>query len=95
LTNRLYGLTGGGFLALIPAVAAEIVPVQKVPQAVSLVFVSMIPGGLLGVPISGLLRDHAGFTAAIEFAGATTVLSSLILLCLRQRRAKGKIFVKV
>jgi predicted MFS family arabinose efflux permease len=95
LAYRLYGLTGGGFLALIPAVTAELVPVKNVSQGINLLFLAMVPGGLLGTPISGLLRDHAGFMAAIEFAGATTVLSSLILLILRQRRAHNKIFVKV
>jgi predicted MFS family arabinose efflux permease len=95
LTYRLYGLTGGGFLALIPAVTAELVPVKNISQGINLLFLSMVPGGLLGTPISGLLRDKAGFTAAIEFAGATTALSSLILLTLRQRRANNKIFIKI
>ncbi|KAI8581020.1 hypothetical protein K450DRAFT_279412 [Umbelopsis ramanniana AG] len=91
----LYGLTGGGFLALIPAVTAELVPVKNISQGMNFLFLSMVPGGLLGTPISGLLRDQAGFTAAIEFAGATTVLSALILLVLRQRRANNKIFIKI
>ncbi|CAO3660979.1 unnamed protein product [Umbelopsis ramanniana] len=95
LIGVLYGLTGGGFLALIPAVTAELVPVKNVSQGINLLFLAMVPGGLLGTPISGLLRDQAGFIAAIEFAGATTILSSLILLILRQRRAHYKIFVKV
>lgn len=95
IAYRLYGLTGGGFLALIPAVTAELVPVQNVSQGINLLFLSVVPGGLLGTPISGLLRDHAGFLAAIEFAGATTILSSLFLLILRQRRANYKIFIKV
>jgi predicted MFS family arabinose efflux permease len=92
---RLYGLTGGGFFSLFPAVTAEFVPVQKLQQGVSLAFFSMLFGGVFGTPISGLLADRVGFTAAIEFSGATTVTSAFILLYLRQRRSHGKIFCKV
>ncbi|GAB5592500.1 hypothetical protein Unana1_07400 [Umbelopsis nana] len=91
----LYGLTGGAFVSLFPAVAAELVPVQKIQQGVSLAFISMTLGGIFGTPISGLIKEHAGFTAAIEFSGATTIASSVILLYLRQRRSHGKIFCKV
>ncbi|KAI9286082.1 major facilitator superfamily domain-containing protein [Umbelopsis sp. AD052] len=91
----LYGLTGGGFLALVPAVTAELVPVKNISQGMNFLFLSMVPGGLLGTPISGLLKDHAGFTAAIEFAGATTVLSALILFVLRQRLSHNKFFIKI
>jgi predicted MFS family arabinose efflux permease len=95
LIYSLYGLTGGGFLALVPAVTAELVPVKNISQGMNFLFLSMVPGGLLGTPISGLLKDHAGFTAAIEFAGATTVLSALILFILRQRLSHNKFFIKI
>ncbi|CAO3666478.1 unnamed protein product [Umbelopsis vinacea] len=91
----LYGLTGGGFISLFPAVTAELVPVEKIQQGVSLAFFSMALGSLFGTPIGSLLQERVGFTAAIEFSGATTVTSSMILLYLRQRRSHGKIFCKV
>ncbi|GAB5588732.1 hypothetical protein Unana1_03632 [Umbelopsis nana] len=91
----LYGLTGGGFISLFPAVTAELVPVQKLQQGVSLAFFSMLTGGIIGQPISSLINEYAGFTAAIEFAGATTIASSFVLMCLRQRRSHGKILCKV
>ncbi|KAL0079748.1 major facilitator superfamily domain-containing protein [Phycomyces blakesleeanus] len=91
----LYGLTGGGFVSLFPVVTADIVGVQNIQRGLSLCYLATTLGNLLGTPIAGALQSAYGWTAAIQFSGAPSVLAALVILTLRMMRSKGKIFVKI
>ncbi|KAI9286083.1 major facilitator superfamily domain-containing protein [Umbelopsis sp. AD052] len=91
----LYGLTGGGFVSLLPTVTADLVGIRNLSRGLGMCYMSSIFGTLFGTPLSGILSDRAGYTACIEFAGAMSILSSLIILVLRQRRSKGVVFCKI
>lgn len=92
---RLYGLTGGGFVSLLPTLTADLVGIRNLSRGLGMCYMSAMWGTLLGTPLAGILSDRAGYTACIEFAGAMTITSSLIILILRQRRSKGVIFCKI
>lgn len=51
LSCRLYRLTGGGFVSLVPVVTAELVTLRKIQHVVNMAFFSMLLGGLFGTPI--------------------------------------------
>ncbi|GAB5588733.1 hypothetical protein Unana1_03633 [Umbelopsis nana] len=91
----LYGLTGGGFVSLLPTLTADLVGIRNLSRGLGMCYMSAMWGTLLGTPLAGILSDRAGYTACIEFAGAMTITSSLIILILRQRRSKGVIFCKI
>lgn len=93
--SRLYGLTGGGFVSLLPTLTADLVGIRNLSRGLGMCYLSAIFGTLFGTPLAGILSDRAGYAACIEFAGATTIASSLILIVLRQRRSKGVIFCKI
>ncbi|KAH8552001.1 major facilitator superfamily domain-containing protein [Umbelopsis sp. PMI_123] len=91
----LYGLTGGGYVSLLPTLTADLVGIRNLSRGLGMIYTSSLFGTLFGTPLSGILSDQAGYTACIEFAGAMTLLSSLIMFVLRQRRSKGAIFCKI
>ncbi|KAI9317746.1 major facilitator superfamily domain-containing protein [Dichotomocladium elegans] len=79
----LFGLTGGGFVSLLPPVIAEIVGIEKIQQGISVSYFLTMFGNLLGTPISGLLQSQFGWTAAIQFPGAMTVGAAIAMLVAR------------
>lgn len=91
-TNSLYGLTGGGFVSLLPTLAADLVGIKKLSTGLGMCYFSAMFGTLFGTPLAGILSDRVGYTACIEFAGGMTILSSLVIIILRQRRSKGVVF---
>lgn len=88
----LYGLTGGGFVSLLPTLAADLVGIKNLSTGLGMCYFSAMFGTLFGTPLAGILSDRVGYTACIEFAGGMTILSSLVIIILRQRRSKGVIF---
>ena len=79
----LYGLTGGGFVSLFPVVNAEVVGVEQIQRAVGFTYGLSLFGNLVGTPIIGQLQSKYGWTSAIQFAGALSVLASFFMLALR------------
>ncbi|XP_007443254.1 monocarboxylate transporter 11 isoform X2 [Python bivittatus] len=79
----LYGLSAGSFATVAFAVLPELVGVARVVNATGLCLMSMSVGGLLGPPLSGLLRDQTGdFTASFLVGGAFVLCASLVFLAL-------------
>ncbi|ORY90012.1 major facilitator superfamily domain-containing protein [Syncephalastrum racemosum] len=79
----LYGLTGGGWVSLLPPLIAQIVGVKHIQRGLSLCYFVSVFGNLSGPPIIGHLQTSYGWTAAIQFTGAVTLVSSLIMLIVR------------
>ncbi|CAO3593136.1 unnamed protein product [Absidia cylindrospora] len=91
----LNGLTGGAFVSAIPVVVADIIGVENIQQGIGMCYMATFFGNLLGPPIAGKLLQQYGWTAAIQFPGAITLFSAVIVLCLRMKRSKGKIIMKL
>ncbi|KAI8089262.1 major facilitator superfamily domain-containing protein [Halteromyces radiatus] len=89
----LYGLTGGAFVSLLPVLIADIVGVENIQRGIGMSYTMTVFGSLFGTPLIGLLLQRYGWTDAIQFCGATTVFSSLVVLYLRYLRSNGKIFL--
>ncbi|KAL1924919.1 uncharacterized protein VTP21DRAFT_4573 [Calcarisporiella thermophila] len=82
----LYGIFGGGFVALYPVVVAELVRHEDIQSAVGLVYASNFFGNAFGPPIAGLLLDMTGrtnFLPMFMFTGGITVFSSMFILIIR------------
>ncbi|KAI9306820.1 major facilitator superfamily domain-containing protein [Cunninghamella echinulata] len=91
----LYGLVSGVFVSLLPVILAEIVGVENIQRGIGMSYTITLFGSLLGAPVSGALKDTFGWTAAIQFSGAPTILSGIILLYLRMSKSRGKIFTVI
>ncbi|KAG2237800.1 hypothetical protein INT48_002101 [Thamnidium elegans] len=91
----LYGLTAGGFVSLLPVTCADIVGVENIQKGLGMAYMTTVIGNLLGTPIIGLLQGTFGWTAAIQFAGAMAIVSSVFMFILRMSMSKGKLFAKV
>ncbi|CAO3631663.1 unnamed protein product [Cunninghamella blakesleeana] len=91
----VYGLMAGVFVSLLPIVIAEIVGVENIQCGIGMTYTITLFGNLLGSPLIGLLKDKYGWTIAIQFAGAPTILSGIILLYLRFLRSNGKVFMVI
>ncbi|SAM08309.1 hypothetical protein [Absidia glauca] len=91
----LSGFTGGAFVSLLPVVTADIVGVENLQRGIGLCYLLTFFGNLLGSPIAGKLLENFGWTAAIQFSGAMTLFSALLLLVLRMKRSGGRLFVKL
>lgn len=73
----------GGFIALSPAVAAELFGTRGMGQVVGTLYTSAGIGALVGPPLAGLIIDHAGYRPAILAALALAVAATAALLPLR------------
>ncbi|KAI8084136.1 major facilitator superfamily domain-containing protein [Gilbertella persicaria] len=90
-----YGLTAGGFVSLLPVTTADIVGVENIQKGLGMAYMTTVIGNLLGTPIIGLLLKSYGWTAAIQFAGAMSVISAAFMLILRLTVSRGKLLIKV
>lgn len=78
------GVGYGGWIALQPAVIAELFGLRGLGGVVGLVYTSGGIGALLGAPVAGVLVDvTGGYGWAIAFAGVCGVGSFLALIPLR------------
>ncbi len=74
----------GGFVALSPAVIAELFGVGRLGTMMGLLYTSGGVGALLGPPLAGMIIDHTGsYRWAIVYALATGLASFAVLLPLK------------
>ena len=73
------GSSYGGFIALSPAVAAQLFGLTGLGSVLGALYTAAGVGGLVGPPIAGLLIDSYGFSVAIA-AAMCTALASVPLL---------------
>lgn len=90
----LFGLTGGGFVSLMPPVVAELVGIDNIQSGVGMAYLMTMIGNLLGTPLAGLLQGAKGWTAAIQFAGAMTVAAGIVAIVLRFIRS-SKLLIRI
>jgi len=77
------GVAYGGFIALSPAVAAEVFGTAGLGGVLGAIYTAAGVGGLLGPPIAGVLIDAADdYTPAIILAMVLSLLAFVILLFL-------------
>ncbi|XP_061445081.1 monocarboxylate transporter 11 [Rhineura floridana] len=79
----LYGTSAGSFATVAFGVLPEIVGIARVVNATGLSLMAMSVGGLLGPPLSGLLRDLTGdFTASFLVGGTFVLCASVAFIAL-------------
>ncbi len=79
----ILGVAYGGFIALSPAVAAQIFGTVGLGGVLGAIYTAAGVGGLVGPPLMGALIDRAGYRPTILVALACGLLASIILLPLR------------
>ncbi|CAB1423926.1 unnamed protein product [Pleuronectes platessa] len=78
--SLLYGFCSGALTSLVFAVVPMIVGVERVMGAIGLLQLIESGAGLLGTPLSGLLKDVTGtYTASFLVAGGFVVLGTLAM----------------
>ncbi|XP_034425097.1 monocarboxylate transporter 13 [Hippoglossus hippoglossus] len=81
--SLLYGFCSGALTSLVFAVVPMIVGVERVMGAIGLLQLIESGAGLLGTPLSGLLKDVTGtYTASFVVAGGFVVLGTLAMTTL-------------
>ncbi|KAL1931819.1 hypothetical protein VTP01DRAFT_9963 [Rhizomucor pusillus] len=84
----LFGLFGGGYMTMLPAVLAQVVGLEEIEPSNGLLFFGWFFGGLFGSPITAALIDENGpdgprYDHAIIYAGVLMVFSGLLALAVR------------
>ncbi len=74
------GLGYGGFIALAPAVAAQLFGPVGLGGVLGALYTAAGFGGLIGPPSAGLLIDQVGYPTTLATAGAAALLGFLVLL---------------
>ncbi len=80
------GVAYGGFIALAPAVAAELFGPVGLGGVLGALYTAAGLGGLVGPPLAGELIDRSGYTPALLAAFGFALVGFLILLPLRPDR---------
>ncbi|KAM4612278.1 monocarboxylate transporter 13 isoform 2-T2 [Polymixia lowei] len=81
--SLFYGFCAGALTSLVFTVVPEIVGLGRMVGALGLLQLLESVAGLLGAPLSGLLRDLTGnYTASLMVAGSFLILGSTILTTL-------------
>ncbi|KAJ3406746.1 hypothetical protein HDV05_005840 [Chytridiales sp. JEL 0842] len=70
------GFVAGGFISLFPVVIASIYGTEKLPSMIGMLLSIQSAGNFGGAPLAGIIKERAGFTAAILFAGAVTAVAT-------------------
>ena len=85
----VFGVAYGGFIALSPAVMAELFGTAGMGRVVGVLYTSAGFGALVGPPIAGLIIDRTGsYRWAIGVAMALAFVGWAVLLRLRQPQAQ-------
>jgi MFS family permease len=75
------GAAYGGFVALSPAVLAELYGVSRLGTVMGILYTSGGVGALAGPPVAGIIIDHTGgYRWAIAYAFATAFASFAVLI---------------
>lgn len=83
MVSLLYGFSSGALTSLVFAVVPKIVGVERIMGALGLLQLIESGAGLLGTPLSGLLKDTTGnYMASFLVAGSFLVLGTLTVATL-------------
>ncbi|CDH58087.1 monocarboxylate transporter [Lichtheimia corymbifera JMRC:FSU:9682] len=96
----LFGIFGGGYMAMVPALLAQVVGLEEIEAANGLLFFAWLVGGIFGSPIASDLIDENSpdgphYDRAIIFGGVMMIGSGLIALTVRVLRGGFNPFKKV
>jgi len=79
LFTIVLGVAYGGFIALSPAVTAELFGVQGLGATLGALYTSAGFGGLIGPPLVGWIIDRSGYTAGITVAFVAGLIGAACL----------------
>ncbi|MEM7274541.1 MAG: MFS transporter [Actinomycetota bacterium] len=79
----VFGVAYGGFIALAPAVAADLFGPIGLGGVLGLLYTAAGFGGLAGPPLVGALVDRSGYDATLITVGVLGVVAFLLLVPLR------------
>ncbi|XP_076016013.1 monocarboxylate transporter 13-like [Genypterus blacodes] len=83
VVSLLYGFTSGALTSLVFSVMPKIVGLKRLAGGLGLLQLLESGGGLVGVPLSGWLRDKTGnYTASFVVAGSFFILGALTMATL-------------
>ncbi len=81
MTARMTGaLAHGAFWALIGTVAVQLVPVDKLRLATSVIFAGVSAASVLGVPLSSFIADMVGWRQAFSAISLLSLAAAVALL---------------
>lgn len=81
MTTRMTGaLAHGAFWALIGTVAVQLVPVDKLGLATSVIFAGVSAASVLGVPLSSFIADMVGWRQAFSAISLLSLATAVALL---------------
>ncbi|HDU3832964.1 TPA: MFS transporter [Klebsiella aerogenes] len=81
MTARMTGaLAHGAFWALIGSVAVQLVPVDKLGLATSVIFAGVSAASVLGVPLSSFIADMVGWRQAFSAISLLSLATAVALL---------------
>ena len=81
MTARMTGaLAHGAFWALIGTVAVQLVPVDKLGLATSVIFAGVSAASVLGVPLSSFIADMVGWRQAFSAISLLSLAAAVALL---------------
>ncbi|SAM08669.1 hypothetical protein [Absidia glauca] len=93
-----FGLFGGGYMVMIPAVLVQCVGIEDVEASNGLLFFAWFFGGLFGSPICAALIgndvDNPKYSDAIIFGGVLMVFAGCLCWAVRVLRAGWNPFIK-
>ncbi|MBE0404888.1 MFS transporter [Halomonas citrativorans] len=77
----LVGVSIGGYWAVAGSIAPRLVPSDKVPKAMTIIFGGVAAASVLGVPLGTLLGDLSNWRIAFAALGGFSLLTALALWC--------------
>ncbi|MGP9796776.1 MFS transporter [Halomonas sp. 86] len=77
----LVGVSIGGYWAVAGSIAPRLVPSDKVPKAMMIIFGGVAAASVLGVPLGTLLGDLSNWRIAFGALGGFSLLTALALWC--------------
>lgn len=82
----LYHTLGGGYIAMITALTAQVVGIERVDSGTGWAFFAWCFGGLLGQPVASAIVDRNGgsdYDGAVIFAGVLFFVGACLVGVLR------------